>query len=360
MDAWYYGKDGRQGGPVTWDALRGLAASGQLAPGDLVWTSSMKDWKPAAEIPGLSSTPPSPISGAEASSPYAAPPSTWNPAPAVAPIEGEPLPEVAPGSVQIGVGECISRASTLVLRHFGTILLVGVVYVALTFAVGFALGLVDTALGLKPVNTMVHFDPTHMRVGPTGTQAEEEPSNEFPTTHRTRVSTFNRSSDGGLLSQIGGQILSVFLSLGCARIGLNLVDGKEADVGMMFGEGRKLLRAIGASILYLLMVGLGLICLLVPGIYLAMRFGLYRKAIVDRDLGIMDAFRYSSDLTTNNRMNLFGLAVLCFLITIAGAIALCVGLLYAVPLVWLAELVAYRWLQRGPQVLQDRLRFPWR
>ena len=58
-----------------------------------------------------------------------------------------------------------------------------------------------------------------------------------------------------------------------------------------------------------------------------MRFGQYLIAIVDRDLGIMDSFNYSSSLTTNNRMNLFLLALLAVVIVLAGALQRCRGCL---------------------------------
>ncbi|MCH2062230.1 MAG: hypothetical protein MK194_00750, partial [Roseibacillus sp.] len=108
-------------------------------------------------------------------------------------------------------------------------------------------------------------------------------------------------------------------------------------------------------ILYVLMVSVGLLLLIVPGIYLAIRFGQFQSAIVDRDLGVLDSLAYSSDITNNNRMSLFGLAVLNMLIVLAGAIALCIGMIFAIPIVWLAGLTAYRSLQYGPIATQDRV-----
>ena len=150
------------------------------------------------------------------------------------------------------------------------------------------------------------------------------------------------------------QVVSIFLGLGLTRAGLNIVDGKPAEIGMLFGEGSKLLRAVGGTILYLLMVMVGFILLIVPGIYLALRFGQFQVAIVDRNMGVMEAFAYSSEITQNNKWNLLGLWLLGFLIILAGLLALCVGLIFAYPIVWLSGLVAYRWMQRGGRVIQER------
>ena len=160
--------------------------------------------------------------------------------------------------------------------------------------------------------------------------------------------------NGSPLSIIISQVLSLFLSLGTMRIGLNLVSGREVNVGQLFGEGGKLLRAIGASILFVLMVAIGLVFLIVPGVYLALRFGQYMKAIVDRDLGVMEAFAYSSSLTTNNRLNLLLLSLLCMLIVLGGMLLCGVGLIFAVPVVWLSSVAAYRWMQYGHRAVMDR------
>ncbi len=75
--------------------------------------------------------------------------------------------------------------------------------------------------------------------------------------------------------------------------------------------------------------------------------------MVDRDMGIMESFQYSSSITTNNRMNLFLLVLLSVLISIAGCLALCIGLIFAFPVIWLGWIVAYRWKQYGHRAARD-------
>jgi uncharacterized RDD family membrane protein YckC len=50
-DAWYYAQNNQQLGPVTLEALRTMAASGQIAPDNLVWTQGMAQWLPARTVP---------------------------------------------------------------------------------------------------------------------------------------------------------------------------------------------------------------------------------------------------------------------------------------------------------------------
>lgn len=148
-------------------------------------------------------------------------------------------------------------------------------------------------------------------------------------------------------------VVSTFFTMGLTKASLNVVSGKDITVGTLFSQGDKLPRVLGASFLYYLMVSVGFILLIFPGIYLALRFMNYQNAIIDKNMGVMDSLRYSSDLTKNNRMNLFVLALLSFLVCLAGALALLIGLAFALPVVTLAFALAYRVLQYGHRAMLD-------
>lgn len=53
MADWYYFQGGSQQGPVGDDQLRGMVASGQLAPSDSVWCNGMANWAPISSVPEL-------------------------------------------------------------------------------------------------------------------------------------------------------------------------------------------------------------------------------------------------------------------------------------------------------------------
>lgn len=57
---WYYSKGGQREGPVPSEQLKELAASGQLAPTDLVWKEGMAQWVEASKIKGLYPAPTEP------------------------------------------------------------------------------------------------------------------------------------------------------------------------------------------------------------------------------------------------------------------------------------------------------------
>jgi hypothetical protein len=341
MIAWYYAKDGRQNGPVSLEELIRLRATGTITSQDLVWREGMDGWKPAGEVAELDPPPASPPPLASQ------PPSgaAWNPYQTSTTTWPEPGPErvreeIVPGSDPIVIGDCIRRAFDLTKRHFWMLLAVGVVYSAVIFAFNFT-----TTLAISPF--------TKDRI-----ESRSFPPVEYETGRIRRPgSDMKNLTPAGqvaeALQSLAAQVLDLFLGLGMARIGLNFVSGKPVEIGMLFGEGRKLWTCIGASILYGLMVAVGLVLLIVPGIYLALRFGQYQNAIVDKDLGVIDSLKYSSRITEGNKMNLLGLGVICFLIVIAGVLALLVGLFLALPVVYLASFVAFRWMQYGRASLQD-------
>lgn len=72
---WFYASAGVRTGPVEWETLQEMAASGRLLRSDLVWTEGMSAWQPAAWIPELlpplpdGSVPPPPLPSAAGADP---------------------------------------------------------------------------------------------------------------------------------------------------------------------------------------------------------------------------------------------------------------------------------------------------
>lgn len=57
---WFYVKDGRQCGPVSFDELQQMAGSGMLEPSDVVWTELMDQWQPLSSVGEFQFAAPSP------------------------------------------------------------------------------------------------------------------------------------------------------------------------------------------------------------------------------------------------------------------------------------------------------------
>ena len=343
MNHWFYAHNGQQKGPVSEEELTRLAASGDFTPAkDLVWREGMSDWKKVSEVPELDLNPastgaksaqtPPPRSASSASDPYQAPAASSY----ISETTSEDdLPEIEPGSAPLGISDCIGRAFELTKRHFGILLAVWAIYMGISFAVGMVLGIIQIIVEIASQDGATSYQP--------GSSTTFWDVNASPVVNLVSI-----------IVNLISQAISIFLMLGITRFGLNFLAGRKAEIGMIFGEGSKFWRGFIASLLFLLMFTVGFALFIVPGIYVALRYGQYLKAIVDRDLGIFDSFRYSAAITQNNKMPLLGFYLLLVVINLGGMLALCIGLIFTIPLTWLATLVAYRWLQRGPAVLQDR------
>lgn len=320
MKPWFYSLNGEQKGPVSLQELQQLASAGMIdRDRTLVWTEGMTDWVPAGNIPEIFQ----PVPTSATHNPYATP-ATLDPR-AAEPHGTADASEIVPGSDPLDVGAIVRRAWDLTFQNFGSIILVGLIFFAVTSGTSLICSLLDTVLGFRHY---VRYTPQQ----------------------GTKVIFGQIMQNAGVISQILPRLVSMFLSIGVVRIGLDIVDGKPFSFELLFSGRGKFLRVLGASILFGLMVAIGMVFLLVPGIYLGLRYGQYFNLIVDKDCGIMESFRESARLTEHNKANLFVLGLAAFGIVLLGVFALCVGLLAAIPITWLMRLLAYRWLQRGRKV----------
>jgi uncharacterized membrane protein len=146
-----------------------------------------------------------------------------------------------------------------------------------------------------------------------------------------------------------GTVLSTIATGILIFVSLKYVNNKAKDFASLF-QGltpELIVKLIGASILYNLAVMLGLILLIIPGIYLALRFSMASYIIADTNAGIMDAFRESSRLTEGVKWNLILAFIVMGLIMLLGVLALFVGLIVAVPVVLIATTHIYVQLKKS-------------
>lgn len=152
---------------------------------------------------------------------------------------------------------------------------------------------------------------------------------------------------GGLFKLIGW-FVSILISMGVIRIALKIVDGKPVETADLFQRADQALPYFIASVIVGIMVGIGFIFLIIPGIYLAITFGFFGYNIVDKEHGIVESIEQSAAITNAQKGDLFVFGVALFLFNLAGAIALGIGLLITVPVSMLALAYVYRKLSGEP------------
>jgi hypothetical protein len=152
-----------------------------------------------------------------------------------------------------------------------------------------------------------------------------------------------------LLFSILGAFISLIISLGLIRAALAILDGRRPELGdLLSTDGIGVY--IVASLLVSVVVGVGLILCVIPGLIAGFLLQFFGYAIVDRrvDAGSVapnadpiGAMRASFEIVSSNVGQLLLLAIVCFVLNLVGALLCGVGLLVTLPMTAIA--IAYAW-----------------
>ena len=152
----------------------------------------------------------------------------------------------------------------------------------------------------------------------------------------------------GFLASLVSTAVSVVLGAVFARAALDVVDGRPFDFMGAFGR-LNLVNVLIAALLVSVLVTIGFILLVIPGLIALFLTYFTTLYIVDDDAGSpVKAIQDSVKLISSNVGDALLLALLSVLVLIAGAIALLVGLLVAYPVTALASAYAYRRFRGQP------------
>lgn len=146
-----------------------------------------------------------------------------------------------------------------------------------------------------------------------------------------------------LVFVIIGFVVSQVMTRGLVRAALVVVNGGRPEPGAVFGFENIGPFVVGA-IIYGLVVGLGLVLCIIPGIILGAMLAFWSFACVEQNLGGVDALKRSWEMTKPHigKVIVFGIAY--FVVNIIGALLCGVGLLATIPLSYIATAHAYRQL----------------
>jgi hypothetical protein len=89
---------------------------------------------------------------------------------------------------------------------------------------------------------------------------------------------------------------------------------------------------------------MGLLCLVVPGIYLAVRYALFGFCMIGGETDLVRSFQQSAILSAGKQTYLLAIGVSFLVLNVLGAGFLGVGLFLTVPLSILTMLAVYRQL----------------
>jgi hypothetical protein len=136
-------------------------------------------------------------------------------------------------------------------------------------------------------------------------------------------------------------LVNIVIGMGLIRISLEFI-GKAKPKIRDIVYYKPIVKYVLASIITGIVVILGLVLLIIPGVILAIRLQYTTYLIVDKNLGPIEAIKKSWSVTRGNTWNLFFFGILLGLINILGVVCLLVGLFITIPLGMLATTFVYR------------------
>jgi uncharacterized membrane protein len=151
----------------------------------------------------------------------------------------------------------------------------------------------------------------------------------------------------GLLNGITyvGAVASVAITsplfMGNFIVSAKLLQGQTPEFRDFFAGFQYFLPLLLLSLISGLFIGIGILLLIIPGVYLAVAYLFASYLVVDRGLEFWPAMELSRRTIHPRWFGFFAFILLLVLLNLAGAVLLGVGLLVTIPLSFCAVTVAY-------------------
>lgn len=151
------------------------------------------------------------------------------------------------------------------------------------------------------------------------------------------------SSTAYLGTTLISAVIGVLFSIGFLKMCFDVIDNGKAQFSSIWSlSANTCLNAFFTEILYNIIICIGTCCCVLPGIFLAVRFSFALSYAIDRGLGPIEALKASWNDTKGNFWHLFLGFILLGLTFVAGYLLCCIGVLYTMPLVYIAYCILSR------------------
>lgn len=143
-----------------------------------------------------------------------------------------------------------------------------------------------------------------------------------------------------------GSLISIFIGISVTAVSIVIASDRTPsyeDLIKSFRNYKITLHYILASILYAIIIVLGLIVFILPGIYLAIRLGFYKFLIIENEnLKVVDSLKESMKMTDGHFWKILGFMAMLIIINVLGAIPFGLGLIVTIPVSIIASAVLYK------------------
>jgi hypothetical protein len=198
------------------------------------------------------------------------------------------------GNYQLSVGEVVKEAWGRVAGNKGALWIGALIYIGVNFGLSLILGLF---------------------VGGDAPPPTPDAAAQMPTTQ-------------GSLADSLANLLTLPLAVGLMLLGVAVASGRTAIPTSLFSWYDRFLKLVLTWILMAVLILIGTLLLVLPGIYLAVSYQLALPLVADKGLGPWEALETSRKTVTPKWFTFFGLNL------VAGLAAAGSALLLGIPLIW--------------------------
>lgn len=143
---------------------------------------------------------------------------------------------------------------------------------------------------------------------------------------------------GGLLNLLVGYPVMA----GVMMMGVTRASGRTVDYGMCLQFFSKTLPIFLLMVVMFVMVMLGFVLLIIPGIYLAIAYMFAMLLVLEKNMGTWEALETSRQAVTHHWFKLFGVGFVMGLIMFISMLPLGIGLIWTMPMFYILNGVLYR------------------
>ena len=144
-----------------------------------------------------------------------------------------------------------------------------------------------------------------------------------------------------IISLIGWIIKATFAAL-IIKMAFNAIDNKSVSLEALKMPMMKYVNFIAVYLITDIIICVGFILCVIPGLYLATRLCFAHFYTIDRGYSITDAIKASWHDTEGNFWHLLGFGISVELFGIAGVLLCCVGIVYTIPASFIAKAIVAR------------------
>lgn len=150
------------------------------------------------------------------------------------------------------------------------------------------------------------------------------------------------SLPGIIIVNLVSIIISCLFYLGYTKNLFQTIDHIEPQFSAYGQQSQNIIIYFIASLIYAIIVLIGSLFLIIPGIYLALRLQFFLAFIVEEHSGIIESLKRSWIITKGHSMQLFLLMLAMAGIILLGIIVFVIGIFVAIPVVYMMYCYTFR------------------